>query len=475
VIAYTWANGGSRRQKKNIIMLFRFIRGTLLYLLLIASVFYGDADNLSDGQALFATIGIPVLLLVHRIILNWQVKRQMFGYASGQKSDGDKDPEVAEKVALHRPEIVEFSGMTIPEEIVGFREALIEKVSWKLRRSWQISALACLAYAIVPPVLALLFGNKFTAAWGTYLVLVGFYFVLVTMRRNIGLKDLRPENARYDVSVRDFHPVTIIAKALRVIVTPRADVLLALAWSASLVSMSHPSAVPTDGDAGSIIHSTAFFVGTVVVMICYLAASLWRYTIPNANPNISLLVLRVFGPAKAARFTFDRVVSCWNRFGLHFTVDDPSLAHFRNRFFQVRTLYEFLVLYLMSIFFWQAGIGGLLVIAAFDWIDMARRWPVKNYEQVLQRFSKTLPVPGWHIQECRDGLPHGYLADGRGPVREIRQCHPDGPARLQRGARWQCLRGQLPVRSLPGGQHRFSARRRHGPGTDLPDDVRQLA
>jgi hypothetical protein len=189
-----------------------------------------------------------------------------------------------------------------------------------------------------------------------------------------------------------------VTTLLRSVANPRADLPLVLMLGAMLAVVAHPGlGVEDEEGARRASTSLGFFIGACGVWLAYALDTAVRYFRPGAdprlNPNIRLLILRVFGRASAARFTFDRVVRFWKSFGPHFTVDDPSLARFRNRIFQWKTLVQLAFVTLVAVINPLSGLAVLGILVAYDWLLERQRAPVATHEQVLDRLRDVVYRP----------------------------------------------------------------------------------
>ena len=241
------------------------------------------------------------------------------------------------------------------------------------------------------------------------------YFVLVCIGFLVGRSEYRARSGTFG----SFLPqITAFKYVLRLVTRPQSEFYVFAVFALLFSAITDPSVlyeVVEEGDLSTIPNSFAFHWGVNVVIAVHFLALLKRRSVPLESSNIKLLVLRVFGNAKATAFTLTRLIRFWRKFGVHFTIDDPSYAKYRFRFFQWSTLFKLAFLFFaaaMGSVAHESGSHGLVaglfpfiavaLMMGNDWYWLRKDLPVDSREQVRARIKKLIAKPARPNGDFRD-------------------------------------------------------------------------
>ncbi len=327
---------------------------------------------------------LPLLLMMNKLIATFWVKRGMYGSSAVEQRELPARMDQPEQAAGRELEFAEIDAATELGDVVAYREAVVERAAASLSLRWRIAAGGAVACALLPWAAASLLGE--TTDDGPWMVgaFSLIYLVLATLSRGVNRAELYAHGhigpalpSAWDVLLDWF---------LKLWMKPGFNLLgwLILAWL--LTAGTAP-----DADAngtGPIFRYTLYLV--LAALAALFLYELWK---PVETPNIKLLVLRVFGEARGARYTFERLIAPWRFIGVHFTVDDPKFASYRYRVFQRRSL-AILVLIVAAggINPWGGAIA-LGVVILWDWWGLYQRRPVHTGEEARERIERTIARP----------------------------------------------------------------------------------
>ena len=139
-----------------------------------------------------------------------------------------------------------------------------------------------------------------------------------------------------------------------------------------------------------------FLTGIFAAAALHLGLVVASWSIRDKSPGPKLLVLRVFGSAKAPALIFDQLAGAWSRYGTYMTIDDPAFARHRYRVFQFATLATVFVGAMCVASSGWLALGFLSLVAARDWFDLLRRGPAADGAATDRRIARVLAHP-WRL------------------------------------------------------------------------------
>jgi len=263
------------------------------------------------------------------------------------------EPEVLklpETKATNQPEFVHLYEATERDEAIVLREHYVKSAFLLFRKKYFYGVIACISYLFLPFVLGKLGGPESADIVNEQLAMIGgltfLYFVYITLVYYFYRRQYRPENATFGIRIE--HPAITV---LRKLVNPQWESFFTLFMIFMLASIGFLG-METQDESGNIIKGAT----TLWTIVAYVLASLihlWLILkIRKENrqvPNLSLLILRVFGDKKQMLLTFGRLTNFWKHIGTWFTVVDPSFIARKYRTFTLRTLSTLLIIFIIAI------------------------------------------------------------------------------------------------------------------------------
>jgi hypothetical protein len=354
---------------------------------LAASATGSDELTSQDWAAFYLMmLSMPLILLLNKAVVQFCVKRWMFGRSSAVDAEFPSAYAAPERDAASAPVILEWDqqyGEGAQHTVL--RRVLVDQVTWALRRRRRDGLVAGACYAVLPTALELAFGGVSSAARALTVPLYGVLLVVLHLWSywyERGQRFARGRLYRLDPIMRPFRSV------LALVASPRFEPIIFVAIAPLLLA------------AVVRLGSVPFGVGVAVAFTLHLLLMVRAWRTPEPAPNVKLLVLRVFGDRRANVFTFDRLIWFWRWFGTHFTVDDPMYAAHRVRVLQFRTLLQVIGVFAAPIPALAAGlsplVGTTVAVAAIlgsDWLGLIRRRPAQDAGQIRRRIDSVIRRP----------------------------------------------------------------------------------
>lgn len=314
---------------------------------------YVPDESIEDGGGFFlVALGLwfVTLFISRRLMLRHVLK--VMNKSSEHETSGEPEIlKVKETKATNQPKFIELDDTTERDSAIELRELYVRKSYLLFRKKYLYGVIASVLYIFLPLILAQLGGEESEAIVNDQLNLIGgmaiLYFIYITLVFYFYRKQYRPENAKFGIRIE--HPAITL---LRKIVNPQWEGYFNFFMILMLINVGVMGFTGKDLD-GNPLEGT----NTIWTTIAYVLAALvhlWLILkIRKENkqvPNLSLLILRVFGDKKQVLLTFGRLTNFWKHIGTWFTVVDPSFIARKYRTFTFRTLFTLLIIFIVAFF-----------------------------------------------------------------------------------------------------------------------------
>lgn len=340
-----------------------------------------------------AAMGVLALFLLHRLALVFYVRRSMFarsGRAGGEQPGDRCQPQ--REVSAPSVALTQWA-VNVPEW-EAHRVGLAAARRGSLNRRALAGVLAATGYALLPPLIGLFDGALNTRRWGDVAQMAWVLLCYVGLGYWLNRRLFVPRDGITWSSMPG--QVAIGLRLARAGLNPPWELLVAC-----VVAIGALEAVLGTGDPfvwASYSHTGApgFLIGILLAMLLHVGLIVASWFIHDHLPGPKLLVLRVFGPAKAAGLIFDKLASSWSRYGSYLTIDDPGFARHRYRVLQFGTLATAFVTLFFAASSGLLALGVVGLIAARDWYGLTQRGPARDVAEASRRIERVLTHP-WRI------------------------------------------------------------------------------
>ena len=342
--------------------------------------------NPSDklGHRLFIIIIAAIIAYVTRFVLIRFMNRWMMSKSSKVEKSTISEKPTPELSNNQKLSFETLNSDADLSKIITARKTLVERAKRMMKLNYKTDLLIILVYAIVGIVVfedflfELEFDMPFAFSYFLYIIL----FLIWTTMGKIGYR----------------HQFTAFKDGVFDVIAPFWKLIFAVfqtKWKL-LISIALLLIALT---AGIFISFGEFYKG--IILIFAVVFHIYMYYRLNSKarsqPNLTLLILRVFLIKKTSLFTFSRLAKFWKHFGSYFTVVDPS---FYKVFWKKNFKHSFpVVIVLVFLVYTQlensapgafAPFIFLMVIGAFVFIIWSIRTMKRGFVQNKRALQKEL-------------------------------------------------------------------------------------
>jgi hypothetical protein len=336
--------------KKNVNLAGSILLYILTGLVISFTVYLFITGNTDGAGGLIILVGPLFILIFIRAWIIRLIKRLMQKETAKVVSGLPRELELSEVKAVTRPVFIDIDKSIATPAATASREKIVAKAYGLFKRKYFYGVAACLVYIILPFLLSLAFGKTDNHMAGSFIFSI-FFFLYISIQFLLFRKQFKPGNYRFNK--RRSWSVFFLLKDL---FHPRRDLIFLITLFPLMLFAVLIEFIPGMADDPEIPFIPDPWRGTgvtaAILLHIYLLFRLRKSG--NELPNITLLILRVFGSNEKIVLTFGRLARFWQHFGSWFTIVDPSFLSPRFRFFTSKTLWELFLIFLLQIL---AGIG----------------------------------------------------------------------------------------------------------------------
>lgn len=315
--------------------------------LLVFSMSFQTTDPAPDeGGGEFILVAMAVwiasLFVVRRWVLGY-VLRLMNKKSAKVQTDQPPELTAPEKKAPNPPELLELDQHADRSAAIQLREEFVGNAFRLFRRKYGYGLLAAVVYVLLPLLLGKMAGEgALDERLGFTGFLAGSYAVYITLLFIFYRKQFRAEDAHFGFRLE--HPVVSV---IRGIVSDRWGGYLSVSLALMMAATGLEEIFPSTGTGEPLFQGRAPLFGSGMILAAGVHLLLFLHLRRSGRraPNVTLLILRVFGNKEKALLTFGRLIRFWQHFGSWFTVVDPSFLSRRYRTFSFRTLAVMVLIY----------------------------------------------------------------------------------------------------------------------------------
>ena len=314
---------------------------------------YVPAEPIDDGGGFFLValvLWFITLFISRRFMLKHVLK--VMNKSSELEASGEPEILKAKEVkAKSQPHFIYLNEATDRTTAIELREQYVKNSFILFRKKYLYGVLASLFYIFIPIGFAKLGGTESQTIVNDQLEMIAglaiLYFIYITLVYYFHRKQYRAENARFGIRLE--HPaVTLIRK----IVNPQWESYFNILIILMLINIGVFGFSGKDFEGNPVEHSNTIWttIGYVLAALIHLWLIIKIRKENKHFPNLSLLILRVFGDKKQVLLTFGRITNFWKHIGVWFTVVDPSFIARKYRTFTFRTFFTLLFIFIIAFF-----------------------------------------------------------------------------------------------------------------------------
>ena len=328
---------------------------TLLFLPLIL-FFCSSFTNLNsvekaDGS--FVLVALAIWLVTLFVVRIWMLRYVLKLMNKKSEKVIEHEPQemtIPEEKATNKLKFASLDKDTDHSNAIVLREQFVKTAYLLFRKKLFYGILATVIYVALPILLSKISGESVTGNQLGFTVFIFVaYLIYILSVFYFHRKQFRAENANFGFRLE--HPAVTITRKL---VNPRWESFFSISIMLMVFTLGLQALSLMASDSESPIGGNTpwFGIGLIIATIVHALLFIKLKRISQQTPNMTLLILRVFGNKKQALLTFGRLINFWRHFGSWFTVVDPSYLSRKYRIFTFRTLFM-----LVFLFFISVGIG----------------------------------------------------------------------------------------------------------------------